>query len=368
MPGLLPTQIADNTVATLRKLSRGQAEQTQKFRAYPMVGTFWMDDTVVKDQRDGTTYTKPVRLRAQNAFRMSGLFDTEPTSRDDTLAEAAIGWRKWSQNSLVFDADEPRFNSGPSQIVNYVEEVRNGAYENTYNELEPRTWFGLDSSSDTLGINGLLYWLSPVTSGSTDPIGGFNGQTSYYKVSGNTTTIGGIDASNANNTNWRNWCGTTDGTFGAATREMLARAIVETNFSSIPEFKTTGDRTARFLIFVNTTHLMEYERDVNLGPDERQGDLRRFNTSLKFRGVQLSNIPFADTLDVAVSSQNPGNNIIGVNTSKLFAFCDKANWMKEGEQRWSFDSPTVFRIPMNGWGNVFCTNRRQAGFRLHPSF
>lgn len=372
MPGLAPQTIIDNTVATLKRLNKNKTAQTQKYQHYSLVGNLWMDDVSVDAIRDGagTQYSHRVRVRPQNGWRMSGLFANETTTRDDTLVESYIPYRKWSQNSLVFDYDESIFNSGDARIVDYIEQIHNGAEENTWNSLEEASVFGPNSSTDGDNIHGLFYWLCPVAQGSSDPIGGFNGKTTYYKVSGNTTTIGGVDRNNSLYSNMRNWCATSDGTFGAATRELVARALTDCKFMSLPggSMKGSSNRDQRFVLLLNSNHFHEYERDVNLGPDDKGGDLRKFNTTLKFRGVPISQTFVFDQIDVAVSSQNPGNNIIGLNTGELYAFKETATWNNDMTPITNYDAPTVFRIHKRGWGNLFGRNPRHMGFRIAPTF
>lgn len=374
MPGLAPQQIIDNTVATLKRLNKGKTAQTQKYQQYSLVGNLWMDDVSVDAIREGagTQYSHRVRVRPQNGWRMSGLFANETTTRDDTLVESYIPYRKWSQNSLVFDYDESIFNSGDARIVDYIEQIYSGAEEDTFNNLEEASVHAPNSSTDGDRIHGLFYWLAPVAQGTSDPIGGFNGSRIYYRVSGNTTTIGGIDRSNALYSNMRNWCATmpSDGLFGPTTRELVARALTDCKFMSFPggSFKGSSNREQRFVLLLNSNHFHEYERDVNLGPDDKGGDLRKFNTTLKFRGIPISQCFAFDQVDVAVSGQNPGNNIIGLNTGELYAFKETATWNKDMTPITNYDAPTVFRIHKRGWGNLFGRNPRHMGFRIHPAF
>lgn len=374
MPGLNPTQIIDNTVATLKRLNKGKTSQTQKYQHYALVGNLWLDDVAVDSVREGagTQYSHRVRVRPQNGWRMSGLFAVETTSRDDTMVEGTIPWRKWSQNSLVFDYDESVFNSGEARIVDYIEQIYNGADENTWNRMEEQSFLAPNSSTDGDNFHGLLYWMAPVAQGTSDPIGGFNGSRSYYRTagSGSTTTIGGVDRSLAINSNMRNWCATSDGTFGAATRELVARGLTDCKFMSLPggSFKGSSNRDQRFVLMLNSNHFHEYERDVNLGPDDKGGDLRKFNTTLKFRGVPITQAFVFDQIDVAVTSQNPGNNILFVNTGELYAFKESATFNKDMTPITNYDSPTEFRIHRRGWGNLFGRNPRLFGGRIAPAF
>lgn len=369
--GLLPTQIQNNTITTLNKLNKRKVVQTTKFQSYSLYSNIWMGGAADENYvRDGKRNSIRVRLRPQNGFRMSGLYAVEPAAREDTLGEVTSDWCKWSQNSLVFDVDDHIFNRGESEIVNWIEQEYNSADENTANELEERSFHAPTTPTTAGEFTGLLYWLCPVAQGSSDPVGGFNGQRTYGRTSGNSTTVGGIDRSLAANINTRNWCATNDGTFGAVTRELVARAITDTKFRSIPgfEFKASANRTATFMLLLNSNHFHEYERDVNLGPDDKNGDLRRFNTNLKFRGVPISLCHVMDSTDIAVSGQNPGNNIIGLNTGALYGFREPSTWNKDMTPVTNYEAPTVFRVHRRGWGNIWCVNPREAGFRVHPSF
>lgn len=368
--GLTPTQIQNNTIATLNALNKRKVQQTQKFQAYSLYSNFWMGQNAAEALRDGKKNTYRVRARPQAGFRMSGLYAVEPAAREDTLVEISADWCKWSQNSLVFDRDDHIFNRGESQIVDWIEQEYNSADENTANELEERSLHAPPTPTTAGEINGVFYWLCPVPQGTSDPIGGFNGTTTYGRVSGNTTTIGGQDRSNALNYNLRNWCATSDGTFGPATRELVARALTDCRFMSIPggDFKANANRTATFVLLLNSNHFHEYEKDVNLGPDDKNGDLRRYNTNLKFRGIPISQCFVMDQSDIAVSGQNPGNNIIGMNTAAIYAFKEPGTWNKDMEAISNYDAPTVFRVHRRGWGNIWCPNARQAGFRIAPAF
>lgn len=368
MPGTAISNLGDLINVTLAKLNKGKMSQTQKFPNYTLYNLFFGTGRAYETVNSGYQYQKSVRLRAANAFRMSALFEPTPMTVVDVTGIASIGWKNYDQGSVVYDDRLPVFNSGEEQILDYIQAENDSASEDIVNGLEEQALLSPVSSSDTLSFNGLLYWAPTIATGSTDTTGAFY-QNGYYRSSSTpVTTIGGIDASTALNARWRGWAATHNGSFDSTTRAQVTRAMEETNFQRIPEMKLDNGRSVGWYLVVNTSFFIQYEQDVNLGPDDTNGDLARFNSNLKYRGVPLLKASSMDTLDLVPGGTASLNSVYGINTKHIYGLTVGETWMKRGKAMNDIEAPHTYRVPISGTGNVFCDNRRNGIFHIHSAW
>lgn len=368
MPGTAITNLADLLNNTFPQVNRGDMSQTQKFANYPLTTMFLAKGRAVETVKDGYRYEKRVRLRAAGAFKMASLYEPTPLSVVDVEGLAAIDWKYWDQGSIVFDDREPVFNRGESEILNHLKTKEDAALEDVWNGTEEQLLLSPTSSSDTTSAHGLYYWAPTIATGSTDTVGAFY-QNGYYRSSSTAvTTIGNIDASAALNARWRGWAATHNGTFDSTTRAQVTRAMEETNFQRIPEMKLDNGRTGGFYLLVNTSFFLQYEQDANLGPDDRNGDLARFNSNLKFRGIPIIKCSVMDTLGLTPGGTSALNSIMGVNTKHTYGVVVGSDWMQRGKAMNDVESTHVFKVPLTGTFNLFCDNRRNGIFHIHSAW
>lgn len=365
MPAM--STFGDLLTDTLAELGRNKVAQTQTYTSHPIYNNFFSGSSAVEDVSDGYQFQRRVRMRDPDGFMMGQLLEANPVVMTDTLELASEDWHYPEENSLAFDDREPVFNRGKSQIVDHLRNKMDGGWADWVKNLERQGAGQPASSSDVKNMKGLLFMAPTVTSGSTDSAGGFNGQRHYYSgYSSSTTTLFGIDSSLAKNANWRGWVATHNGTFDSTTRDQVRTAMENTTFETIPQIVLDNGRTARTMLLVNTSFILQYERDANLGPDDTNGDLARFNSRLKFRGVPLVKVQAWDTLDTI-------NSVIGVNTKHCYGVKATGAWMNEGAPSKdrairNFENTHLWRIPMSGTGLTFCDNVRAGLFRIHSAF
>jgi len=365
MPAI--TTFGDVLAATLAELGRNKVAQTQTYTSHPLYNNFFGKGSAVEEVHDGYRFERRIRMRDADGFQMGALNESNPLVMSDTLETASANWCFPEQNSVAYDDRNPIFNGGASKILDYVRNIQDGSWASWVKNLENQAASQPASASDTKNMSGLLFIAPTVTSGSTDSSGGFNGQNHYYRGNASaTTTLFGIDASLAKNANWRSWVATHNGTFDSTTRDQTRTAMENTTFETIPQLSMDNGRTARSMLLVNTSFMLQYERDANLGPDDTNGDMARFNSRLKFRGIPLVKVQAWDTLDTI-------NSIVGVNTKHVYGVKATGAWMNEGAPTKdrairAFENTHLWRVPMSGVGLMFCDNLRAGIFRIHSAF
>lgn len=217
-----------------------------------------------------------------------------------------------------------------------------------------------DNSSDTLNPMGLFFWLNFCNTGVTDTTGNFNGQTAIYGDATTTTSIGGL--STQTYPKHRNWAFTHTG-MNMTTIDSMRLAMLKTNFKpprNIKQYYQT--KSPRFALYMSIDNVAEYERLVNAGPDDRNGDLNPFRSEgiLTFRKAEVIQFPLLDG-----HSLNP---IIGLDRNNFRPVVHSSWWFAETEPMNDQDNPHTYTVQWNFQFNFIMENKRRGCWVGHTAF
>jgi hypothetical protein len=355
------TGVADLLNSTRERMPDNAFTETAALQAYEAASAFF--DGAQEKASSGTRYEARVRVRSSNTFAWTQMYATTGNTQQDVMVVAAAPWRHFEAKTH-YDEREILMNSDPDRIIDLMIERESAAMEDIYNNIERASVNAPPSSGDGDVLYGLGYWLSPCGTVSsskyvtaTDTVGGFNGQAVRFADGSASYTVGNIDASNAGNSRWRNWCATHNGTMTPDTVDQIRTALTRTKFKLPPKLEGKSIKKSGGLkLFMSMAFADQYERLVNNGPDDLNGDAAG-QTNIKLRGIPILRVPALDEL-----SYLP---IYGVDTRHIFGITLKNQWMKSMPAINDRDSVQVYTKPIVGSGQMFCDDRRGGGFVIH---
>lgn len=355
MPGVTINSLGDLLNSTLPDLPK---TFTDTLRQTDYVLTRMFFTQFKRSKTGGKWYEKRIRVAAKTTFQFVNLYEPTGQLHEDLMAVQRTDWAHW-QEKMVFDDREIDMNSGAARIIELMEEQRSGSYEAIFNGIEDGLTLAPANSSDLKNIAGLPYWGLTLEASTSDPEGGFNGKTVFFRDGTTSTTRAGIDLSSAANARLRNFVGTYSGYADTAFFNLLRRAITRTNFGTLMQLE--GEKPAPttagncYLLASHDMNDQIVER-INRGPDDQQGDVERFDQA-KFNGIKFVRVPTIGSLSYAP--------VWGVKTSKTYGIVLKDRWMKEGKALNSQSTPETWVVPIVGTCNLTCDDPRSGIFCLH---
>lgn len=353
MPGVTIDQLQDLLKTTLENLPSGEFEVALKYQSYPVCDKWFRRDR--RRLTSGTSISRRIQLKTNGSARHVALYEPTPNNQVDTMAKIDVDW-VYTEAKMHYEAHELTMNRSPSKLVDLIKERRVAAYMDLADLIENDLWQTPQSSSDTRSPLGVPYWLSYVSKGTVDYTGGFNGTQVVYGDGTTSNSIGGIDATLPENSRWANWCANITG-MNMSTIDTLRRAIRRVKFRP-PENVRDLYRvpSSRMAIYSNQDYADEYERLVNAGPDNRNGDLNRFYGDLYFKGIPWIAVPALDS--------NAYRPIFGINHQYFFPYILGDWWLKEDKPIRDRGQRLVFTVGVDCAYQTFCLNRRAGGFVL----
>lgn len=192
MPVLLPEQIDDAVSTTLATMHRGRfVDLSSDIREHHAMRIMMQADKF-ETYDDGISFQWHILMNSSESAHFTGLFQEDHIDVTDGMTKATSNWKFFTYN-WAYDHQEPIFNSGASQIVDYIKAREYRAMIGAVERLE-RAFWTLPSPSSTLEPFGVPY---SIVKNATF---GFNGvePTGYTEVYGqNSTTL----------PRWKNWSG-----------------------------------------------------------------------------------------------------------------------------------------------------------------
>lgn len=293
----------------------------------------------------GTTMTFRVHYQNSSTARLTGLFDTNNTSRAKGLATGTVKMSK-QDVSYTYDIDEAIFNQADEyRIVEHIERLYHAAMNDWFVFMEQSMFSQPASSTDSpFGILGLPHWLVLDTASTTPSFTGGN-------PTGFTAGAAGLDS--ATYTGWDN-C-----TFGYSTIdwnfvESLFSAFFLTSFKA-PHSYPKSSTGKKGYFFATTLDVVNKMRNLLRSANENYGkDVMGFaNVVLNSQEIEPS----------SYLTQTSTNNIFYAVNMEHMGF--KAQEGKQG--KWTDpirrpDSYSVRDVFMPNWLQGWCDNRREAGF------
>ncbi len=358
MNGLAVDQIPDLVKTTLPNFkNRGKFEAAFEYQQYYFIDEVYQQDRY--NAQDGRRIEWTIVLDGNGTARHTSLYATRQERAKKNVV--ATGYANWcfAEAEATYEAHELTMNRGASQITKYIKTQYFAAYKDLANLIERRAILTPEDSSDTTNPNGVMWWISMLATGTTDYTGGFNGRLARYADASTTATIGGIDA-NANPL-WRNWVANYTGTLDLTACETMRRGCIFTDFRPPRTVKEmyTGP-SSKWRVLFGLTKQAEYERLVNSGSDNRNGDLSPFRDAISFRGIRTVGLPTLEGV-----AYNP---IYVVNFSHFYPVIHADWWMKEDEPMRDLAQRHVVVQGIDCQYNYMADNRRLAGFCLHEPF
>ena len=356
MPGVTVDNIPDVLTATLENLpQRGEIELALKYRNYPICDQWFRGGK--KQVTGGEKISRRIQLRSNGSARHVDLYEVTGNEQVDTMEKIEAPWVH-VEAKFHIENHEVLFNKSAAQIVDLVKSRRLAAYQDYVDEIEAKLWASPDDSGDTKHPYGVAYWCNFLETGVTDPTGGFNGKTVVYGDGTTSTSVGAIDGNNTLNSRWRNWAATyTDinATFIDTLRNTVDEVDFEVPISLRDLYKGRASRTR---IYSSKATRRKYQKLVNAGPDDRNGDLEpAFGNMLTFMRVPWIGVSALDGV-----SYSP---VYVLDHQHFFPYVLEDMWMKEGKPMTDRSQRHVHTVGIDGSYQAFCLNRRHGCAVVH---
>lgn len=347
---LTPDLIDDLVKTTLEKpIKKSWVDISLGFQEYEFARRFMKQ----VDEVDSYKLTWLVQFQNTGSARVSGLFDVDNVDVKNLMTKAEINWAKVNA-SFRYDIDEPEFNGGPEQIVDYIAVRRHSLYNDYFELMEELMWDtsdaegGPSAATTPLSPYGIPYWLQRET-GSTASAFGFNGGNPAAGNAGNLDT--------ATYAKWKN------GTFNYAALseddglDKWSTACDKTHFKAPHPFNETAGGEPDYGFYTTHTNLQRLRRMAKASNDDIGNDVGAYRGVILFKSIPINWVP-AFTEDSAADSYVTDNPIFGINWKTL-------DWTYRASRNQRITGPimvggshTVRDVHLDTWGNFKCLNRR----------
>lgn len=332
-------------------VKKGKFESMRKYQSYK-----WLDEAFKPNRyrvAGGNSLEWRVSRTTNGSFAHIRPFQVTPVNYVDVFSKGSIRWAH-SEIKAVWNEIIAKSFTGESALVDYMMGEYEVAIKALCDGLEESGFKVPTDSSDDRTPHGVPYWFPKLGVGVEDPDGGFNGQTAVYSGGGTTTTIGGTERSTVDYS--KTWVATYN-SINAAFLDTLRRAQEYTLFEVPQDLKQYVDSTrSKFRLYFPMNRKLDYERLVNAGPDDRNGDANPFKGTLTFRGQPVYGNRYLD--DVA------DEPIYSINFDKFLPFVHSGFWMKWDDAIKQDDRHTYAKA-MDCRYNYALTNEREGGFCIH---
>jgi len=359
MAGISIEQASDLIVTTTPKFGKRVITDTQAYNDYVFLRNLVAPKM---NSQGGTRFQQTIRLREGAPSRGVDLYEGTPNVRVNVTGYMLAEWTH-HEGKVHYDARELMMNSdSEAQIVNWFQTQIDGEFEAICNWWEGNSMLCPNSSTDRKNPLGLAYWINPLASGVTDTAGGFNGTTATFRNATTTTVIGGIDASNPDNSRWRNWVATYT-SMSPLTIKSIVKALRRTKFVPPPQLSNGQMLSSKRdrLILMDQNNYEDYEEIVNSGSDPRKGDARPFgdDDAVPLRGVDVLTTPSLDTIAI--------RPIYILNKKSVKIVTLNNTWMTKGKAVNDRDALNVYTQGIDTSAQIVCTNRRAQAV-LHNTY
>lgn len=313
------------------------------------------------DVQDGNSIEWRIVPDAGNgSFQFVSKFQVTDRPYRNIMQKASVQWC-YAEAKSVYEARTMKEMRGKSELYNYLKGCYFDGTMDAVNGIELSAFAVPQSASDSLTPLGIPFWVNFLNSGTTDYTGQFGGQTAIYGDGSTTTSIGSL--STQTYTKHRNWAFNHSG-INMQTMDAIRLACMKTGFKPPKNIKAYYSQTApRFAIHSSIDYAADYERLVNAGPDNRNGDLNPFGGSggaLTFRGYEWKPTPVMDGM-----TYNP---IYGVDRKNFQPVVHSDWWFAETEPMNDQDNPHVYTVQWDFQFNYALRNKRTGCWAGHNAF
>ncbi len=350
MPGLAPTSYRDLINSTFPKVRKPFSE-TLRDSHQALTRLTYGGDTL---PFTGTSFEIPVRIAAGGGGVFVNLYQGTPAVLLDGLIRYQVTPQFYVNKNTVFDEKEQGLNSGQEAVVPLMEMKESMTQEAIANDMEDILGNVPSSASDTKRFLGPLVWFPATKVGTTDYVGGHNGDTLTRQDTSTTTTIGSVDRSTAQNLRVRSWQGnyqTVDNTL----LKTIRRAAYDCNFGVIQGLNGEAPTMSNVRILCPKSVAQDLEDMVNRGPDDLNGELIQFKMP-RIRGMPIEPVSVYDRLTILP--------IQGLNLSKWKGLVVKSKWMAKAKAINMENTHDVWIVPVDCHGNAIPTDIRSGGWTI----
>lgn len=358
MPTGVPnSQISDLINHSLAHFQRkGEFEAYFDFQEYPGCDYWFAQDKYVAQSGNRVEW-RIMPDPGNGSFRFVNKFEVTPRNYRDVMQKAYAEWC-YAECKAVYEARTMKEMRGDAELYDYLQGIYFDAKMDALDGIE-RSIFGIPTNSaDTKTPLGFFYWVNYLNSGTSDYTGQFGGQTAIYGDATTTQSIGGLSTQV-----WakhRNWAFNHTG-MNMLTIDALRLAMIKTQFKPPRNIKQYYSQPqSRFAIYSSLDYQAEYERLVNAGPDNRNGDLNPFAGSLTFRG--------ADWIGMPVLDGRAYNPICGIDRNNFRPVVMEGWWFNQTEPMNDQDNPHVHTVQWDFQWQYQLRSKRAGCFVGHEAF
>jgi hypothetical protein len=269
--------------------------------------------------------------------------------------------------SMSFDLYEMKASENdPEKLYDIVDDQYNQARIGIAEDGERMIFGQRASSTDDDNWDSLqeIFPLSQTAGGvcTIDPVGGFNGVYHTFADTTRSSTYGGADRSLLANELLRPWVATHGGIWGETLIGSISNGLLDMRFRRLSQLKGDLDTGGDMKIYCGDSMFQQAKSDVNNGPDDKQGDARRFTRPM-VEGAELVPVSMIDEVD-------PLNSIYILRRggqSGVRFLKPTGCWMNEMDDRVE-GAPHVRNKALHYTGQMVARNPRMAGGRIHAEF
>tara|TARA_Y100000004_G_scaffold164609_2_gene194872 strand:+ start:6550 stop:7617 length:1068 start_codon:yes stop_codon:yes gene_type:complete len=283
-----------------------------------------------------------VMTGTSGATKDVGLYEVDSVNVADVMTTANVPWRHMTTNYAI-ERREIAMNTGAAQIVDLVKIRRHDAMVDLAKHLETRWWSKPDTSSDTLKIFGVPYWITWTDNSSASPNGGFDGG----NPDGFSAGAGGIDSNSVSS--WKNWCAKYTNVSSTDLIRKWRKAATFTKFMA-PQPSPSYGTGARYGYYTNYDVIGPLEEVLESQNDNLGNDIASKDGQLLFRQVPVTWCPFLE--------DRAGDPIYGINWGQFKPAFLSGEYLREEGPTKASNQHTVFQTHVDLTMNVMCTDRR----------
>ena len=310
----------------------------------------------------GTALQWQLALKNSGAANMTSLYGVDANVVGDITATATVPW-KYTNTNYSFDRREPQMNGGAAQIFDLIKLRRADAYASMAELMEAQFWGAPSSSSDTLSLNGINYWMPCAAAVDT-------GTFLAAHLTG-FSDVAGLDVTSATNARWRHYTSS----YGSYTKaesgsglvdsvtQRMRKAMRKTHF--MPPVSLPGYNTAdNYFIGTTLNVLQRLEEAVEAQNESLGNDIASKDGQLLFRGVKMMWVPQIDSTEGGAGFKDTGgalavNPILGINLGVLKPCFQSGEFMREEAGISSTNQHNVVNAQIDSTLNIKCTDRRR---------
>lgn len=351
--GISNSDLIDLQRTTLQNLPDMEFEVALNYQDFTVVNRWFANNK--KQIESGQFIERNIVLNTTGNAKHVRLYQKTPINVADTQLKITAPWVQ-AQTHYSIERREALRNRAPARYIDLLKSRRIDSTVDMAYLLEGRGWATPNNANDDLNPRGIPYWINKAPTG-TSTVGGFVGQTIRYGDGSTSTTKGGIDGSQAQYANWRNYAATYDA-INADFVKRMRRAFHLTKFRSpVIASDLKKGPLADFKIYLGVDPLTEYEDLATKANDNLGSDLDKFHGNTTFRRCELV---YAPILDADVDQP-----VYGLNHAKFYPIVLDGDWMREGEPMMDVEQHNVMTTYIDCSYQYFCTNVRESGFVVH---